>query len=161
MWTLLKREIQDNAVYFLAATLFATALVISILSIAYNVREQQIPDSAIALFIPIAIIVSLGFVAMGVSQMKNDKSAKISLFLTSLPVSRNRILTIRIITGILAILVLMVPILITAIFLLKLFDIQYPVYQGFAGEIFTASFLLAFACYCLGLQMGWSNSNAE
>jgi hypothetical protein len=158
MLTLLKREIKDNAVYFLAAALFATILVISILSIAYNIRDEEVTQVGFALFVPTSIIVALGFVAMGVSQMKIDKTAKISFFLTSLPVSRNRILIVRIITGVLAILVLMVPILVTGIFLLKLFSTKYPIYQGFACEIFTASFLLAFACYCLGLQMGWSPS---
>ncbi|MHC4214771.1 MAG: hypothetical protein ACYSWP_15520 [Planctomycetota bacterium] len=34
---------------------------------------------------------------------------------------------------------------------------KYPIYQGFAGEIFIASFLMVFASYCLGLQMGWSS----
>ena len=161
MWTLIKREIQDNAIYFLLAALLATALIISLLSIAFNIKDDEFEEMAqigMVLFIPTSIIVALGFVAMGVNQMKLDKTAKISFFLTSLPVSRNRILTLRIITGVLAILVLMIPILVAAIFLLKLFSMEYPIYKGFAGEIFTASFLLVFACYCLGLQLGWSTS---
>jgi heme/copper-type cytochrome/quinol oxidase subunit 2 len=89
MWTLLKREIQDNAIYFFLAALLTTALVISLLSIAFNLKDDEIEEMAregIVIFIPILIIVALGFVAMGVNQMKLDKTAKISFFLReSLP----------------------------------------------------------------------------
>ena len=34
----------------------------------------------------------------------------------------------------------------------------HPVYDAFVGEIFTGTFLIALACYCLGLQIGWSSN---
>jgi hypothetical protein len=158
MFTLLKREIQDHFVYFIAAALFAAAIVRAVLSIAYNARENDVAEIATALMIPTSIIVSLGFVAMGVSQMRIDRNVKVSFFLTTLPISRSLIFAARIITGILAMLVLLVPILITVVFVIGLFLPDYPLYEGLASEIFTAVFLVGFACYCVGLQIGWSDN---
>jgi len=64
----------------------------------------------------------------------------------------------RIITGILAILTLLVPLTITAVVLLRLFTPPIPMYPGLVSEIFIATFLMAFACYCLGLLAGWNSS---
>jgi len=43
--------------------------------------------------------------------------------------------------------------------LLRLFAPPVPVYSGFIAEIFAGIFLMAFACYCIGLQAGWSSSS--
>ena len=158
MWTLLKREIQDNAVYFLAAALLTTILVITALSIAHNIDDNDVSAPALALLMPTSVIVILGFVAMGVSQMRVDRNTKISFFLTTLPITRNQILIARIITAILAILVLLIPLAITAIFIMKIDPLSDPVYPGYVSEIFIAVFLTGFACYCIGLQLGWSSS---
>jgi hypothetical protein len=158
MFTLLKREIQDHLVYFLAAAIFAAALAVVVVVIAYNFNGDDVPQMAIALMMATSVIVPLGFVAMGVSQMRIDRTNKASFFLTTLPVTRCNILAVRIITGILAILVLIVPILITAVFVLKLFARDYPLYTGFVFEIFTTIFLVGFACYCVGLQIGWTDN---
>lgn len=160
MLTLLKREIQDNAVYFLAAALFAVALVLTALSITHNIGQEDVSPAALSLLIPISVIVILGFVAMGVSQMRVDRNTKTSFFLTTLPVTRNQILIARIITALLAMLVLLVPLAMTAVFIMKIYPRAYPVYPGYVREIFTAVFLTGFACYCLGLQLGWSKSLA-
>ncbi len=158
MLTLLKREIRDNAVYFLAAALFAMALVITALSIAHNIGQKDVHIAALALLMPTSVILISGFVAMGVSQMRIDRNAKISFFLTTLPVSRNQILIARIITAILAILILLIPLAITAIFIMKIYPLPYPAYPAYVSEIFIAVFLTGFACYCIGLQLGWSST---
>jgi hypothetical protein len=159
MLTLLKREIRDNAVFFLAAALFAMALVLTALSIAHNIGQKDVHIAALALLMPTSVILISGFVAMGVSQMRIDRNTKISFFLTTLPVSRNQILIARIITAILAILVLLIPLAITAIFIMKIYPLPYPLpYPAYVSEIFIAVFLTAFACYCIGLQLGWSSS---
>jgi len=64
----------------------------------------------------------------------------------------------RIITGILAILIVLVPFVITTIVLLYIFVPPVPIYDGFIFEIFAGVFLMSFACYCIGLQTGWSSS---
>jgi hypothetical protein len=89
-----------------------------------------------------------------------DKTRKISALLSTLAVSRNRILLARIIAGILAILTLLVPLTIAAGILMRFFTILIPIpmYPGMVFEISVVVFLMAFACYCIGLQTGW-NSN--
>jgi len=156
MFTLIKREIEDNIAYFAAAALFSTALVIAVTSLAYNAEELS--EVALSLSIPIIVLAILGFSAMGASQMYTDKTRKISALLSTLRVTRAQILAARIVTGILTILILLVPLAVTAAVLLRLFPPPYPIYPHFVSEIFTAVFLTGFACYCLGLQLGW-NSN--
>ena len=154
MFTLIKREIEDNIAYFAAAALFSTALVIAVTSLAYNAEELS--EVALSLSIPIIVLAILGFSAMGASQMYTDKTRKISALLSTLRVTRAQILAARIVTGILTILILLVPLAVTAAVLLRLFPPPFPIYPHFVSEIFTAVFLTAFACYCLGLQIGWS-----
>jgi len=158
MFTLIKREIEDNIAYFATAALFSTALVIVVISLAYNAEE--LPVVALSLSIPIVVLAILGFSAMGASQMYTDKTRKISALLSTLRVTRAQILAARIVTGILTILILLVPLAVTAALLLRLFPPPYPIYPHFVSEIFTAVFLTAFACYCLGLQLGWSSNKA-
>lgn len=154
MFTLIKREIEDNIAYFAAAALFSTALVIVVISLAYNAEELS--EVALSLSIPIIVLAILGFSAMGASQMYTDKTRKISAFLSTLRVTRTQILAARIVTGILTILILLVPLAVTAAVLLRIFPPPFPIYPHFISEIFTAVFLTGFACYCLGLQLGWS-----
>jgi hypothetical protein len=78
--------------------------------------------------------------------------------LSTLSVSRSRILLARIITGTLAILTFLLPLTVSIVFLTRLFPPPAPIYQGMVFEIFTAVFLMAFACYCIGLQSGWNSS---
>jgi hypothetical protein len=154
MFTLIKREIEDNIAYFAAAALFSTTLVIVAVSFAYN--AEALYEPALALSIPIIVLAILGFTAMGASQMYTDKTRNISAFLSTLRVTRAQILVAKIVTGILSILVLLVPLAVAAAVLLRIFRLPYPIYPHFISEIFTAVFLTAFACYCLGLQIGWS-----
>jgi len=160
MFTLIKREIEDHIAYFIgAAILSGILIVLSILAI--HVHEDSEPIAFVGLLIPAIIVLIIGLPAMGVSQMYTDKNRRISAFLCGLPVTRGQILAAKIITGILAILTFLVPLTITAVVLLRLFAPLAPIYSGYSGlifDIFIATFLMSFACYCLGLQTGWTSS---
>jgi hypothetical protein len=157
MFTLIKREIEDHIAYFIgAALLSAILIVLSILAISAN--EASEPVVFVGLWIPTIIVLIIGLAGMGVSQMYTDRNRRISAFLCGLPVTRGQILTARIITGILAILTFLVPVTITAVVLLRLFAPPVPIYSGFIFDIFIVIFLMGFACYCLGLQTGWTSS---
>jgi hypothetical protein len=107
--------------------------------------------------LPTVVIVIIGFCGLGASQMYLDRTRKISAFLSTLAVSRNRILLARIITGILVILTFLLPLTISAATLLRLYVTPVLIYPGMVFDIFTAAFLMAFACYCIGLQTGWNS----
>ena len=165
MYALIKREIQDHIVYFIgAAVLSAIFIIISISVInqyessqrrGYNPGDSQV--FTVGVRVPTIAIVIIGICAMCASQMYLDRTRKISAFLSTLAVSRSRILLARIVTGILAILTLLVPLTIAAVILLRLYVPPVLIYPGMVFEIFTAVFLMAFACYCIGLQTGWNS----
>ncbi len=161
MFALIKREIQDHIIYFIGAAVFAAVFIIMSISILHNYNPRQNPPVfAILLGVPAVTIVIFGICAMGATQMYLDKTRKISALLSTLAVSRNRILLARIIAGILAILTLLVPLTIAAVILMRFFTILIPIpmYPGMVFEISVTVYLMAFACYCIGLQTGW-NSN--
>ncbi len=158
MLTLIKREIQDHLVYFIAAAVFSALLVVVSVEAVFKYDSRNPPVITIGLGVALVAIVIFGICGMGASQMYLDKTRRISAFISTLPVNRSRILLARITTGILAILVLLVPVAIAAVVLLRLFTPPIPLYSGTVREIFTATFLLALACYCIGLQTGWNSS---
>jgi len=157
MFTLIKREICDNIVYFIGAAILTAILIAIVIFMAYQIGRG---DSVvyIGLSLPVIVILMIGFSGMGVSQMYTDRARKISAFLSILPVSRNQILFARIVTGILAILTVILPLIATCMALRYLFAPPIPVLSGIFYDIFIVVFLLGFACYCLGLMTGWTTN---
>lgn len=158
MFALIKREIQDHLVYFIAALVCSALLIIVLVEAVFSYDSRNPPVVGIGLGVAIGAIVTFGICGMGAGQMYLDKTRRISAFLTTLPVSRSRILLARITTGILVILILLVPLAITAAVLVRLFTPPIPLYSGMVRDISTTTFFLALACYCIGLQTGWNPS---
>ena len=165
MFTLIKREIEDHIVYFVGAAVISGIL--AVLSIFIVFEDTLIASGAFVLpsimgpIVVAAIVVMVGLCGMGVSQMYTDRSRRISAFLSTLPVTRGQILAARIITGILAILTLLLPLAVTAVVMTGLFSPPVPIHSGYSGfifNIFVVTFLMSFACYCIGLQTGWTSS---
>ena len=164
MFALIKREIRDHIVYLILASSLAVIFILvsfSIISKFEYITEARydLVGIPVGVGVPAVTIVIIGICGLGAAQMYSDKTRKISAFLSTLAVSRGRILLARIITGILVILTLLVPLAITAVILLRLYVPPVLIYPGMVFEIFVTVFLMAFACYCIGLQIGW-NSNA-
>jgi len=157
MFALIKREIQDHIVYFIGAAAFSAVFIIMSISLIHQYPKDP-PVFAILLGVPAATIVIFGICAMGATQMYLDKTRKISALLSTLAVSRSQILFARIITGILAILILFVPLTIASAILLRLFTPPIPMFPGMVFEISVTVLLMAVACYCIGLQTGWNSS---
>ncbi|MBN1805014.1 MAG: hypothetical protein JW837_07175 [Sedimentisphaerales bacterium] len=164
MFTLIKREIRDHIVYLiLAACLAGIFILISVPVVSrYNSSQDRGSSDSQAVImgvgIPASIIVILGICGLGAAQMYLDRTRKISAFLSTLAVSRGRILIARIATGILVILTFLLPLIGTVVILFRLFVPPILFSGGMIFEIFLTIFLMVFACYCIGLQTGW-NSN--
>ena len=158
MITLMKREIEDHVVYFLAAVILSIIVIALLVSAVYRGDPDEPPVFAVGLSLPAIIVLIIGFCAMGATQMYTDKNRKISAFLSTLTVNRVQILVARVITGILAILTVLVPLVITVLILLQFFAPLAPIYHSLVFEIFTVIFLIGFAFYCIGLQTGWNLS---
>ena len=156
MFALIKREIEDSITYFIGAAALS-AVIILILVYTMYWRESGETNVQFLTLPGLMPLVLLLFCAMGVSQMYTDKNRKISSFLSTLAVTRNRILIARIIAGILVILTFMVPWIITVVISLRVFAPPIPLYSDIFIESHSTIFLLAFGCYCVGLQTGWSS----
>ena len=156
MLTLIKREIYDHIAYFIGAIVLSLILITCIISAVCYSNSEDAPIFAIGLSTPVIVILIIGFTAIGVSQMYTDRNRRISAFLSTLPVTRDQILTARIITGILAILTLFMPLAIMTIILYKLVAPPIPIYKGLFFNIFTLTIIMSVACYCIGLQTGWT-----
>jgi hypothetical protein len=157
MFTLIKREIEDHLIYFIIAIILSAVL--SAL-LALTVFDDEPGDRPVFIGLSIFTIVLLimGWSGMSVSQMYSDRTRKLSAFLSALPVTRSRILAARVITGILAIIIVLVPLTITGMFLWRLFAPPIPIFSSMILDISATVFLMAFACYCIGLQTGWTSS---
>ncbi len=157
MFALIKREIQDHIVYFIGAAAFSAIFILISISLIHSYNPRYPEVFSIGFGVPAVTLVIIGICAMGATQMYLDKTRKISAFLSTLAVSRSRILLARIITGILAILTLLVPLTIATVILSRLYAPPVLMYPGMVFEISLTVFLMVFACYCLGLQTGWNS----
>jgi hypothetical protein len=158
LFTLIKREIHDNIIYFiLSAILSAIFIIVFLTSIEYLPYTETVSISFILLSIPAFLITIIGFPAMGVTQMYVDKNKKVSAFLSTLPVTRGQILVAKIITALLVMLTLFLPLIITAVILMRFF-VPIPIYENMIFDISITVFLMAFACYCIGLLTGWTSN---
>jgi hypothetical protein len=165
MFTLIKREIRDHIAYFIgAAVLSAFFIIVSFFVINQlessrrsGYRGVDTGMFTVGVGVPTVAIIIIGFCGLGTSQMYLDRTRKISAFLSTLAISRDRILLAKIITGILVILTLLVPLTITVMTLFRLYAPPVLFNPGMVFEIFITAFLMTFACYCIGLQTGWNS----
>jgi ABC-type transport system involved in multi-copper enzyme maturation permease subunit len=151
------REIEDNRVFFFGVLLLAVIFSVLFVWQLYYCTTDDGPF----ILLPIlnAIFGTLIFCAMGAAQMYWDRTRKISALLATLAVSRNQIFIARVFTGFLLVLIGLVPLAgttITAVFTRTIepsHDVRliYP-------EVAIPVFLLGFACYCIGLQAGWTSN---
>ncbi len=157
MYALIKREIRDHRVFFMGAVILSTVLIGLTIGTLDSHRwlETAAFDSG-AGGIVLAIVV-LGFFGMGAVQMDTDRIRRISAFISTLSVSRNRILLAKIIAGVLAILIALVPLAATVTILLRIHAPPIPMYSVMVLELFAGTFLVTLACYCIGLQASWNS----
>ena len=158
MLTLIKREIYDNMVYFIAALILSLMMIVILISISLIIDAKEMPNFTVVCLAPVIIIFLLGLTGMGVSQMYTDRNRRISAYLSTLAVTRVQIFIARIGAGILAILLFIVPQIITTSILYKLFMPSIQTFESIFFDIYTVAFLAALSFYCIGLQTGWTSS---
>ena len=101
------------------------------------------------------IILPLISAALGASQMNLDRDKNISSFLATLATTRQQILSAKIITGILWILLVILPVAAADAVLLKVFPMIAVPDAGFLIRVFVTIFLCGLAGYSFGLLIGW------
>lgn len=157
MWTLIKRELQDQAVYILAAEIMSILMIGTMIYMAVLNEEIAAIGFAMAYGLTLATI----FCLLGTSQMYTDRTHRISTFLATLAVTRTQILTARILTGFLVVLVSLVPVFITVTILLHLLYQPLAFYWRVIAEVFITMVLIGCGCHVAGLQVGWAGSKMK
>jgi hypothetical protein len=154
MLHLIMREIRDHLIYVLACC-FLSLFTIGIMICGYVWHITQVVYLFPVLLTPVLF---LGLAALGTAQMYTDRANRVSALLSTLAVTRSRILAARVIVGALALLVVLAPALLAALVLLNLAAVPAPLYSRMIWEIPATVALAGFACYCVGLEVGWTTS---
>ena len=160
MFTLIKREIEDAIVFFLITAIFMAILVsILVYKVAIGGEGNQVIGVPSVMYKTFGtfpfIFLPLIAAALGAVQMASDKNKNISSFLATLATTRRRILAAKIITGVLWILLVILPVAAVDAVLLKAFPAAAIPDVGFLRNMFITIFLCGLACYSFGLQIGW------
>jgi ABC-type transport system involved in multi-copper enzyme maturation permease subunit len=156
--TLLKREIIDHIAYFAGALVLSGLLIAMLVSITLGLDKTKTDRemAIIAGLIPATIVVVAGLCALGVAQMYGDRTRNISAFLTALPATRGQIFAARIAAGVLAILILLIPVTVAASVVLGVSADEVPLYRGIVPDVVRSIFLTCLACYSVGIYAGWN-----
>jgi hypothetical protein len=162
MLTLIKREIEDNYVFFIGAII--PAIFFSIMLAWYQYYGERSNVSLNVFGFILSVVVLLGFCSMGAAQMYFDKTKKVSALLATLAVTRNQIFTARVIAGLLLVVIGFIPIaevIIMTCSWLNTPGLHLYIRTGFYYEFLIPTFILGFACYCVGLQAGWASGRVR
>ena len=157
--TLLKREILDHIAYFVGALVVTALIAGALISITLGLDPSDREIVTVGGLIPTVLVVVTGLCALGVAQMYTDRTRNISAFLTALPATRPQIFTARIAAGVLAVLILLIPVTIAAAVVLNLGSDEVPLYRGILPEMFLSVFLMCLACYGVGIYAGWNRGS--
>ncbi len=162
MLALIKREIEDHWLLFVLGAIVTSLLTFTV--IWNTVFGQHRPPLGIPSVITTAFIVwqslllLLFSAILGASQMFSDLNQKKCSFLATLATTRRRILSAKIIAGLLFIVMFLSPALIADIVLLSVFRGFAPLDIIFPVKIVITAILASLCCYTLGLQMGWQTN---
>jgi len=152
MRTLIWREIVDHAAYLLLVALLSAIMTVPLLVFSDAGDVEAGVLVTVIWVLPFAL---LGCCALGVGQMAADRDGRISSFLSTQAVTRGQILWARLLVGLLAVLIVLVPVGIAAVIVLQRTVSPFMFYSHWVARIYAIVFLVAMANYGLGLQIGW------
>ncbi len=160
MLTLIRREAYDNLMYLVGLCL-VTAMLISLLILAAYEEIQGLQEGYVVPLGLLIFMLLIGFCALGAAQMYGDRANRVSPLLTTLAVTRNQILAARVLTGLLAVLVVLLPVVVTGVILLRTFVPPLEFYRRMVVEVSVTLALAACACHSAGLLIGWTTNRVR
>jgi hypothetical protein len=158
MFALIKREIEDNIVFYLMFAIMSLGTAALILAAIFYGSFDE-PGDRLFLVIPgqlFGAIGLLGVSALGSSQMYIDRTRKVSAFLSGLAVTRWRLFAAKITAGAAGILIMVGPIAIAAMIAVEKFAVPIPATWEMFREITLVVFLVYLSGYSMGLVIGWA-----
>jgi ABC-type transport system involved in multi-copper enzyme maturation permease subunit len=154
MFALIHRELQDHLAYLLVASLISIVMIaIMVCTVLWSAEE-----STLTFTILLTVVLLPAFYALGVAQMYVDRANRVSPLLATRAVTRSRILAARVLAGGIVILLTLAPPVIAATVLLHRFAPPLAFYWRMIVQVSMVVVLTGFACYCMGLLVGWSTS---
>ncbi len=157
MLRLIAREIYDHNVYFgICCVLSAIAVGALIWMIVYGVA-----GGGVLIACTMAGLLFHGLGVLGAAQMCGDRANRISTLLSIQAVTRGRILTARVLTGIVTVLITLIPMLVASV---VLFRLNGPPVEFYSRTLWSISIVLALtglACHGMGLLIGWTGSKSR
>jgi ABC-type transport system involved in multi-copper enzyme maturation permease subunit len=154
MLRLMAREVLDNGV-LIGACCVISAIIITI--VIFKVVSDVMNPGIVGAWVLMAFLL-LVFGVLGVTQMYGDRGHRVSTLLATQAVTRDRILMARILTGVLTVLVTLVPALVATGVLLKSRVLHPEFYSSMALHIAAALLLAGLASHCIGLLVGWTGN---
>ena len=158
MFALIKREIEDNIVFYLMfAILSLTASALMLGVVFYGDFED--PGNKLFFIVPGLLFTAIGLLgvsALGSSQMYIDRTRKVSVFLSGLAVTRGRLFAAKITAGVIGILLMVTPIAIAAMIAVEKLAVPIPITWEVFREVTLVVFLVHLSGYSMGLVIGWA-----
>ncbi len=154
MLTLIGRELRDHIVYVVLAGLITVGtMVLAIVIGTWGIAQV----SGLIFIVMMPLLVAL-FGLLGAAQMYTDRANRVSALLATSAVTRSHILVARVLAGTAIILAMLVPLLVTAVAILHFAGAPFVFYGRTLAGIATTIALTGFACYSLGLLLGWTTN---
>lgn len=159
MFTLIKRELEENYTLFLLAVFFELALLTNLISQAALTKAGPLPFEVPKIMLQtlwwILPFFSLASIVLGIVQIRVDRNQNISTFLSTLATTRRQIFFAKIIAGLIWILIVLLPLAAADAILLKASPRILPPDLAPLLWTFLVTFLAFTACYSLGLQISY------
>ena len=159
MFALIKREIEDNIVFYLMFAILSLGTSALMLGVVFYGDFEDTGD--MVLIIPGLLFTAIGLLgvsALGSSQMYVDRTRKVSAFLSGLAVTRGRLFAAKITAGVIGILLMIGPIVIAAMIAVEKLAVPIPVTWEVFREVTLVVFLVYLSGYSMGLVVGWATT---
>jgi len=151
---LLKRQLIDDAVYFVAALVLSIILTLGI-TIAVLSDEPTHPSAyTIWLFVALAIFVTAGPCGLAILQAYFDRISGVEEWLRESPVTDGQRLAARMTVGGAIILTGLAPLVVAGVLLWEFLGPPDWLVEDWYADVFSGAALLALASYCMGTQAG-------
>ncbi len=156
MWTLIKREIEDNYIYILLMLLPAVIYtgVFALFLTGSLSNNRRFADTMSVLYILLIIIAFLLFKAFGWAQMYMDLNRKAPAFIITHPTNRGRLFLSKVITGLAAVFIIMTTLNFIFNFIIRSMAFTISTVDYGLNGIYTTLTLAGFAIYAIALNCG-------
>lgn len=158
MFTLIKRELESVAVLLILPLLIMAGVIVLVVFETGYSYSQEMPlhisrSMVLSILYPLGIL-PFFFAGLAAFLTYSDRNKKVSTFLVTLATTRDRIFAARIVSGVIAIGILLVPLIVTDIILIQAYPRLIPVPVFYLVMMFLITFLANFVGYIIGLLLG-------